>query len=126
MRVNWRHLCFCRKMVLVFIEIMSYNIYIYIYMTLDHKTSHKYNGYIFSNSQKYIVWVKIMNFSLMPKIIRISSKDHVPFCKFPTVNISKLNFLLVICIAKNCIWTNLKVIFPIFLYICTLRFQIFK
>ncbi len=36
------------------------------------------------------------------------------FCKFPTVNISKLNFWLVICIAKNFIWTNLKVIFSIF------------
>ncbi len=28
------------------------------------------------------------------------------FCKFPTVNISKLNFWLVICIAKNIIWTE--------------------
>ncbi len=33
------------------------------------------------------------------------------FCTFPTVNISKLNFWLVICIAKNFIWTTLKVIF---------------
>ncbi len=33
------------------------------------------------------------------------------FCKFPTVNISKLNFYLVICIAKNLIWTTLKAIF---------------
>ncbi len=30
------------------------------------------------------------------------------FCKLPTVNISKLIFLLVICIAKNFIWTTLK------------------
>ncbi len=36
------------------------------------------------------------------------------FSKFPTVNISKVNFLLVICIAKNFIWTTLKVIFSIF------------
>ncbi len=36
------------------------------------------------------------------------------FCKFPTVNISKLNFWLVICIAKNFIWTTLKAIFSIF------------
>ncbi len=35
-------------------------------------------GYICSNSQKYIIWVKIINFSFMPKIIRILSKDHVP------------------------------------------------
>ncbi len=32
---------------------------------------------------------------------------------FPTVNISKLNFWLLICIAKNFIWTTLK-IFSIF------------
>ncbi len=38
------------------------------------------------------------------------------FCKFPTVNILKLNFWLVICIAKNFIWTILKVIFSIFWY----------
>ncbi len=36
------------------------------------------------------------------------------FWKFPTVNISKLNFWFVICIAKNFIWTTLKVIFSIF------------
>uniref|UniRef100_A0A8C2Q677 Si:dkey-106n21.1 n=1 Tax=Cyprinus carpio TaxID=7962 RepID=A0A8C2Q677_CYPCA len=49
-----------------------------VYVTLDHKTSLKSLGYICSNSQKYIVWVKIIDFSLMPKIIRILSKDHVP------------------------------------------------
>ncbi len=49
------------------------------------------------------------------------------FCKFTTVNISKLNFWLVICIAKNFIWTTLKVIFSIFrFFLCTVRFQIFK
>ncbi len=77
-------------------------------VTLDHKTSHKSHGFICSNSQKYIAWVKIIDFSFMPKIIRILSKDHVPlkiFCKFPTVKISKL--------------------FSIFRFFCTLRFQIF-
>ncbi len=44
----------------------------------------------------------------------------------PTVNISKLNYWLVICIAKNFIWTTLKMIFSIFWLFCTLRFQIFK
>ncbi len=48
------------------------------YVTLDHKTSLKSLGYICSNSQKYIVWVKMINFSFMPKIIRTLSKDHVP------------------------------------------------
>ncbi len=47
-------------------------------------------------------------------------------CKFLTINISKLNFWLVICIAKNLIWTTLKMIFSIFRFLRTLRFQIFK
>ncbi len=46
------------------------------YMSLEHKSSHKY---ICSNNQQYIVWVKIIDFSFMPKIIRILSKDHVPW-----------------------------------------------
>ncbi len=43
----------------------------------EHKTSVKSLGYICSNSLKYIVWVKIIDFSFMPKHIRILSKDHV-------------------------------------------------
>ncbi len=39
------------------------------------------------------------------------------FCKFITINISKLNFCLVICIAKNFIWTTLKAIFSVFRFI---------
>ncbi len=49
-----------------------------IFVTLDHKTSHKSLGYICSNSQKYIVWVKIVNFYFRTKIIRILSKNYVP------------------------------------------------
>ncbi len=37
------------------------------------------------------------------------------FCKFPSKIISKLDFWLVICIAKDLIWKTLKVIFSIFL-----------
>ncbi len=48
------------------------------YVTLEHKTSLKSLGYICSNSQKYTAWVKIINFSFMPKIIRTLIKDHVP------------------------------------------------
>ncbi len=44
-----------------------------IYVTLDHKTSLK-SLYICSNSQKYMVWVKMIDFYLMQKIIRILSK----------------------------------------------------
>ncbi len=48
------------------------------YVTLEHKRSLKSLVYICSNSQKYIVWVKITHFSFMPKIIRILSKDYIP------------------------------------------------
>ncbi len=61
-------------------------------------------GYICSNSQQYIVWVKIRDFSFMTKIIRIIRSCSMKiFSQFPTVNISKLNFVLLICIAKNLI-----------------------
>ncbi len=40
------------------------------------------------------------------------------FSKFPIINISNLNFWLVICIAKNLIWTTLKLISSLFMYIC--------
>ncbi len=51
---------------------------LFTYVTLEHKTSLKSLGYICSNCQKYIVWVKIINFSCMPKVTRTLSKDHVP------------------------------------------------
>ncbi len=53
------------------------NVYL-TFVTLDHKSSFKSLEYICSNSQQYIVWVKIIHFSFMPKIISILSKDHVP------------------------------------------------
>ncbi len=46
-------------------------------VTLEHKSSLISLGYICSNGQKYIVWVKMIDFSFMPKIIRILTKDHV-------------------------------------------------
>ncbi len=49
----------------------------------------------------------------MPKMIRILCSMKI-FSKCPTVNVSKLNFWLVICIAKNLICTFLKLIFSIF------------
>ncbi len=81
--------------------------------------------YICSNSQKYIVWVKIIDFYFMPKIIRILRKDHVPWrylVHFLRKYI-KNNFWSVICIAKNFIWTILKAIFSILWFFYT---QIFK
>ncbi len=50
----------------------------YKYVTLDHKTSLKSLEYICINNQKYIEWVKIIDFSFMSKIIRTLSKDHDP------------------------------------------------
>ncbi len=47
----------------------------------------RWGGVYCSNSQQYIVWVKIIHFSFMPKIISILSKDHVPLIYF-------VNFLL--------------------------------
>ncbi len=49
---------------------------LFLFVTLEHKTSHKSLGYICRNSQQYIVWVKIIDFSFMAKIIRILSKDE--------------------------------------------------
>ncbi len=49
----------------------------YRYVTLEHKSSLKSLGYIYSNSQKYIACVKIIHVSFMPKIIRTLTKDHV-------------------------------------------------
>ncbi len=40
------------------------------------------------------------------------------FSQFSAVNISKRTFWLVICIAKNFIWTTLKVMFSIFRFFC--------
>ncbi len=42
-----------------------------INVSLEHTSSHKQHRYICSNSQQYIVWVNIIHFSFMPKIIRI-------------------------------------------------------
>ncbi len=94
------------------------------YVSLQHKSSHRSLGYICSNSQQYIEWVKIIHFSFMTKIIRILRSCSMKiFSTFPTINISTLNFWLVICIAKNFIWTTLKMIFSIFRFFCTLRFS---
>ncbi len=41
-----------------------------IYVTLEHKTSLKSLVYFCSINQKCIVWVKIIDFCFMPKIIR--------------------------------------------------------
>ncbi len=72
-------------------------------------------------------WVKIIHFSFMPKIIRILRSCSMKiFCTFPIANISTLNFWLLICIAKNFIWTTLKMILSIFRFFCTLRFRIHK
>ncbi len=52
-------------------------------------SGHKQHRYICSNSQQYIVWVKIIHFYVMPKIIRILRSCSMKI--FCTVNISKRN-----------------------------------
>ncbi len=52
-----------------FFDIYVY-MYVYVWPCLDYKTSLMLLKYICSNSQKYIEWVKIIDFSFMPKIIR--------------------------------------------------------
>ncbi len=52
------------------------------------------------------------------KIMILRSCSMKIFC---TVTIWKLNYCLVICMAKNLIWTTLKMIFSIFRCFCTLR-----
>ncbi len=63
-------------------------------VTLEHKSSVKSLGYICSNSQQYIIWVKIIDFYFMTKIIRILRSCYMKiFSKFLTVNISKLAYM---------------------------------
>ncbi len=63
------------------------------HVTLEHNSSVKSLGYIYNNSQKYIVCVKIIDFYFMPKIIRILRSCSMKiFSKCPTVNILKLIF----------------------------------
>ncbi len=40
-----------------------------LYVTLEHKTDLKSHRYICSNSTRSIVWVKMIDFSFMPKIV---------------------------------------------------------
>ncbi len=68
----------CYTMSTLDVNDVTKTIEVIIIVTLDHKTFLKSLGYICSDSKKYIVWVKIIDFSFMPKIIRILSKDHVP------------------------------------------------
>ncbi len=43
----------------------------YSSVSLEHRSSLKQHSYICSNSQRYIVWLKVIHLYLMPKIIRI-------------------------------------------------------
>ncbi len=68
-----------------FFHIIVYTIHS-LYVTLEHKSSLKSLGYICSKSQKYIVWVKIIDFSFMPRIIRILKSCSMKiFCKFSSI-----------------------------------------
>ncbi len=85
-------------------------------MTLEHKTSLKSWGIFVAiakntlNGSKLLIFFNAKNHD----DIRVRSCSMKIFCKCPTLNISKVNFWLVICIAKIFIWTTLKMIFSIF------------
>ncbi len=65
----------------------------HIYVSLEHRRSHKQHRDICSNRQQYIALVKIINVSFMSKIIRILRSCSMKiFRKFPTINISILNY----------------------------------
>ncbi len=40
-----------------------------LYVTLEHKSGLKSHRYVCSNSTRSIVWVKMIDFSFMPKIL---------------------------------------------------------
>ncbi len=92
-------------------------------MTLDHKTSLSRWGIFVDIAKNTLYGSKLYIFLLCQKSLDIKIMFHEGIS---TINISKLNFWLLICIAKNFIWTTLKMIFSIFRYFCTLRFQIYK
>ncbi len=93
------------------------------YVTLDHKTSHKSLGYICSNSQKYIVWVKKKNILCKHSLgywFKIMFHEYILYVsdrKYIYIYIYIKQIGLVICIAKNLIWTTLKMIFSIFRFV---------
>ncbi len=88
-----------------------------IWPCLDHKTSHKSLGYICRNSQKYTVWVKMIDFPFMPKIIRMLRLCSMKiFWQISNINISKLNFWL------YALLKTLKVIFSIFWRIISINY----
>ncbi len=78
---------------------------------MDHKTSLKSLGYICSNSQKKHCMGQHYTFFFYANNhydIKKGSCSMKIFSKFPSINISKLNYWLVIYIAKNLILTILK------------------
>ncbi len=79
-----------------------------IFVAITNNTLYGSKLYIF------ILWQKSLD-------IKIMLHEDIP-----TVNISKRNYWLLICIAKNFIWTTLKIILSIFRFFCILRFQIYK
>ncbi len=96
-----------------------------IYVTLEHKTSLT-GTFIAIGNNTLTVWVQFIDFSFMQKIIRILRSCFMTIISECPTYKWKIHFWLVICIAKNFIWTTLKMIFSIFRFFCSLRFQIYK
>ncbi len=82
-------------------------------MSLEHKRSHKQHRYIYSNSQQYIVWVKIIHFYFMTKIIRILRSCSMKiFSTFHTINL----FLIInmhLSLLSTCSWCVVSALAPL-------------
>ncbi len=122
----WRHLQYCERFLFQWNAVLFSLLFIKeswkTCVTLDTKPVFKSLGYICSNSQKYTAWVKIIHFSFIPQIIRVLSKDHLPWRYL----VNYYRKYIKTCIAKKLIWTILKGYSQCLDFFCTLRFQIFK
>ncbi len=47
-----------------------------IFVSLEHKSSHKQHSYVYSNNQQCIVWLKIIIFILCQKSLDIKIMFH--------------------------------------------------
>ncbi len=85
-----------------------------VYVTLENKTSVQSLGCICSNSQKYIVWVKIINVYFVPKISceKLTLKTLV-LCSRATNTAHKWAAAWVQCASSWWHWESSAILFPV-------------
>ncbi len=85
-------------------------------MTLDNKPVISCTTILVVTANNTLCGSKLSIFILCQQSLKYEERSCSMkiFDTFPTINIPKLNFWLVICIAKKFIWTTLKAIFLIF------------